>query len=107
MLRSLHIACLMLFASGIAIEKVAANPHFDLVLMDLKMPVMDGLEATRLLRDMLESNVLPIIALTANAVQEELEKCKEVGMGAWVTKPVDAEELFATMHQVLHKKNRT
>ncbi|HLP92788.1 MAG TPA: ATP-binding protein [Saprospiraceae bacterium] len=85
----------------IALEKMESGAAFDLVLMDVKMPVMDGLEATRRLRANPEWETLPIIALTANAVQEELDKCKQVGMNAWVTKPIDAAELFAWMKKVL------
>lgn len=85
----------------IALEKMESGASFDLVLMDVKMPVMDGLEATRRLRANPRWESLPIIALTANAVQEELDKCKQVGMNAWVTKPIDAAELFALMEKVL------
>jgi CheY-like chemotaxis protein len=69
--------------------------------MDVKMPVMDGLEATRRIRAQAKWKQLPIIALTANAVQEELDKCSAVGMDAYVTKPIDTEELFATMLKVI------
>lgn len=85
----------------VALEKVEADSPYDLVLMDVKMPVMDGLEATTRLRAMSKWSKLPIIALTANAVQEELDKCKAVGMDAFVTKPIDTDELFATMAKVL------
>ena len=85
----------------VALEKIDTDAPFDLVLMDLKMPVMDGLEATRRLRAQEKWRKLPIIALTANAVQEELDKCRAVGMDAYVTKPIDTDELFATMRKVL------
>ncbi|MBL7806742.1 MAG: response regulator [Saprospiraceae bacterium] len=85
----------------VALEKMESGGFFDLVLMDIKMPVMDGLEATRRLRANPAWEALPIIALTANAVQEELDKCKQVGMNAWVTKPIDATELFSLMEKVL------
>jgi len=85
----------------VALEKIESDVAFDLVLMDLKMPVMDGLEATRRIRAQPKWSKLPIIALTANAVQSELDKCSEVGMDAYVTKPIDTEELFATMMKVV------
>ncbi len=86
----------------VALEKIESDDAFDLVLMDLKMPVMDGLEATLRIRAQPKWSKLPIIALTANAVKEELEKCSIAGMDAWVTKPIDADELFATIHKVLN-----
>ena len=89
----------------VALEKIESDGVFDLVLMDVKMPVMDGLEATRRLRAMPGKDTLPVIALTANAVQEELDKCSAAGMDAWVTKPIDTNELFATMHKVLKDKS--
>ena len=85
----------------VALEKMESDSAFDLVLMDLKMPVMDGLEATRRIRAQPKWSKLPIIALTANAVQAELDKCREVGMDAYVTKPIDTEELFETMMKVM------
>ena len=88
----------------VALEKLEQNEAFDLVLMDVKMPVMDGMEATRRLRAMPQWKDLPVIALTANAVPEELEKCKAAGMDAWVTKPIDTESLFSTLYQVLKIK---
>lgn len=88
----------------VALEKIDSDTRFDLVLMDVKMPVMDGLEATSRLRANSKWQTLPIIALTANAVQSELEKCREVGMDAWVTKPIDADELFKTIHKVLNNR---
>jgi len=85
----------------VALEKIESGGPFDLVLMDVKMPVMDGLEATRRIRAQEKWSKLPIIALTANAVQGELDKCREVGMDAYVTKPIDTEELFDTMMKVM------
>jgi CheY-like chemotaxis protein len=85
----------------VALEKIESDGAFNLILMDVKMPVMDGLEATRRIRALPKFAHLPIIALTANAVQAELDKCRDVGMDAYVTKPIDADELFATMRKVI------
>ncbi|MBK8557812.1 MAG: response regulator [Lewinellaceae bacterium] len=78
----------------VAIEKVLKQ-RFDLILMDVKMPVMDGLEATRLIRGFKQpiANV-PILALTANAIKEELERCKQAGMNDCVTKPINIDQLL-------------
>jgi CheY-like chemotaxis protein len=85
----------------VALEKLETDALFDLVLMDVKMPVMDGLEATRRIRAQSKWKKLPIIALTANAVQEELDKCRAAGIDAYATKPIDTEERFATMLKVM------
>lgn len=90
----------------IALEK-SAQSAFDLILMDVKMPVMDGLEATRRLRALPVNNPLrqiPIIGLTANAVPEELDKCRLAGMNTWVTKPIQVEALMAAIHHLLVNK---
>jgi two-component system, sensor histidine kinase and response regulator len=70
---------------------------WDLVLMDMQMPVMDGLEATRCIRQLPDRPGLPIIAMTANAMQRDRERCLAAGMNDFVTKPVDPEELFKVL----------
>jgi signal transduction histidine kinase/CheY-like chemotaxis protein len=84
-----------------ALQAVAAHP-FDLILMDLSMPEMDGLTATKRIRKMPgESSKLPIVALTANAMAGEREKCLAAGMNDFVAKPFEANQLFATIHDCL------
>ena len=70
---------------------------YELIFMDLQMPVMDGYEATRIIRS-IDSSV-PIIALTANAMSEEIEKTKAVGMNGHLIKPIDLEKLFDTLRK--------
>jgi PAS domain S-box-containing protein len=76
---------------------------YDLVLMDMQMPVMDGLEATRLIRKQLNSQ-LPIIALTANAIKGESNKCIAAGMNDYLAKPFDEEALIKKMATWLNKE---
>jgi len=85
-----------------AVDKVSAN-SYDLVLMDLQMPVMDGLEATKLIRQMPDKASLPILALTANIFEEYRRKCAEAGMNDFVGKPVEPMALFATLLKWLPK----
>ena len=98
-----------------AIEKLKEE-LFDLVLMDIQMPEMDGLTATREIRKWKMENRnsedskgghqdqvsnIPIIAITAHAMKGDREKCLEAGMDDYVTKPIKAEELFEVMEQVV------
>jgi CheY-like chemotaxis protein len=83
---------------GVSAVKAVASAHqagapFDLVLMDLHLPGMDGLEATRRIRAMEGAGSVPIIALTANASKEDREACLAAGMDAFVVKPFDRETL--------------
>ncbi len=79
-----------------SIEKVFNN-HYDIVLMDMQMPVMDGVTATIEIRKDTRLNELPIVAMTANAMQQDKEKCIAAGMNDYVAKPIDPEELFKTL----------
>ena len=74
---------------------------YALVLMDVQMPVMDGLDATRAIRARPSGQTIPILAMTANAFAEERERCLSVGMNDHVAKPVVAEQLFATLYRWL------
>ncbi len=71
------------------------NKSYDLILMDLQMPVMDGYEATKIIRE--TDKVIPIIALTANAMVQDIEQTKLIGMNEHLNKPIDVEKLYATL----------
>jgi CheY-like chemotaxis protein/HPt (histidine-containing phosphotransfer) domain-containing protein len=71
--------------------------RYDVVLMDLQMPEMDGYEATRTIRTLLKNQTTPIIAMSAHALQHERQRALDVGMNDYVTKPVDPERLLATL----------
>jgi signal transduction histidine kinase/ActR/RegA family two-component response regulator len=84
-----------------AVEAVARE-MFDVVLMDISMPEMDGLQATAVLRAQYQGiRHIPIIAMTAHALTGDREMCLEAGMDGYVTKPIHADKLFATIHEVL------
>jgi signal transduction histidine kinase/DNA-binding response OmpR family regulator/HPt (histidine-containing phosphotransfer) domain-containing protein len=70
---------------------------YDMVLMDMQMPVMDGITATRLIRETYGAAELPIVAMTANAMQVDRERCLGAGMTGFVSKPIDPEELWQAL----------
>jgi CheY-like chemotaxis protein len=76
----------------IAIEKLKNN-HYDIILMDLQMPEMNGFEATEYIRNVMNSTI-PIVALTADVTTADLSKCKAVGMNDYIAKPVDEKLLY-------------
>jgi len=80
---------------------VLSHGKFDVVLMDLQMPVMDGYEATRIIRNDPQWHKLPIIAMTANALESDVEKCIEAGMQSHVAKPIEEEKLVKALLSVL------
>lgn len=79
-----------------ALQQIRQN-DFDVVLMDLQMPIMDGYEATRILRSETQFDKLPIIAMTAHALNDVRESCMQIGMNGYVTKPIDVDELMASL----------
>ncbi|MBK1648459.1 response regulator [Rhabdochromatium marinum] len=82
------------------LERLAAVP-VDAILMDVQMPVMDGLAATRAIRQQPRYRHLPIIAMTANALVDDRQRCLEAGMNDYVAKPIDPNQLYAVLAQHL------
>ncbi len=88
----------------IAVDK-ASNCRYDLILMDMQMPVMGGLEAVSVLREKGYSH--PIVALTANAMRKDKEECLQIGCNDFLTKPIDRQALYAVANKFLVKTNIT
>ena len=89
----------------IAVEKFASHPagYYDAILMDMRMPEMDGLEATRTIRamDREDAREIPVIALTANAFDEDVQRSLQAGLNAHLSKPVQPEALFETLERLI------
>ena len=116
---NLEITCAILEQTGatldtaedgsIALEKVQTSPpgYYDIILMDIQMPVMDGYQATESIRrlpDPQKANV-PIVAMTANAFEEDRKHAFAAGMNAHIAKPVDIKIFFSTLKEILKRNN--
>ncbi len=92
---------------GIRAIDILKKEEFDLILMDIQMPVMDGYETTRIIRSGTEKEIpkdIPIVALTAHALEEEENKCRIVGMDGFLTKPFTPEYLEKTLIESYNQK---
>jgi len=86
-----------------AIQMYTLNEKkYELILMDIQMPIMDGFEATKYIRT--KNREIPIVALTANAMSEDIQRTKEAQMNEHLNKPIDVEKLYSVLMQYIHKK---
>ncbi len=101
-----QIASELLQSAGFAVDMAAHGQRavdmlqvegYDIVLMDMQMPVMDGIAATRMIRAQPRHAGLPIVAMTANAMQADHDRCLSAGMNAVVTKPIEPDDLWAAL----------
>ena len=91
---------------AVEIFKASEQGEFDFILMDVMMPVMDGLEATRIIRKMERPDAvqIPIIAMTANAFSDDRKRCKEAGMTEHLAKPLNSEKMIAKLRLYYNRK---
>jgi CheY-like chemotaxis protein len=99
-----EIDCAVNGADAIKMFEVAPD-RYDMIFMDMQMPQIDGLEATRLIRslDFPKAKEIPIIAMTANVFKEDIDKCFNAGMNAHIGKPLDLNEVLEIMQRYLVK----
>ena len=100
-MRLTRLGCVVDVANdGLEATQAASNTAYDLILMDCQMPVMDGFQATRAIRKQ-GGRPVPIVALTANAMEGERERCLSAGMDDYLAKPVRPDDLVAKLQQWL------
>ncbi|WP_027720921.1 hybrid sensor histidine kinase/response regulator [Maridesulfovibrio zosterae] len=106
----------ILIATGLTVESAAngkiavemiKNNSYDIILMDIQMPEMDGYEATDTIRNKMDIVDLPIIAMTAHAMRGDKEKCLKAGMNDYIPKPIDKAQMISTIRSFLIKENKT
>ena len=93
----------------VAVDMFSEHPagYYDAILMDVRMPVMDGLEAARAIRalDRPDAKNIPIIAMTANAFDDDVKQTMQAGMNAHLSKPVEPERLYETLGRMIQSRN--
>ena len=110
------VACELLTEVGLLVDvadngqiavDMAVSGQYDIVLMDMQMPVMDGLEATQALRRQPALALLPIVAMTANVLEADRQRCSDAGMNDFVAKPIEPDELFRVLLKWITPRPRT
>jgi two-component system sensor histidine kinase/response regulator len=91
-----------------AVEQIAGSPDgFDLIFMDIQMPEMDGIAATREIRNLkLESQNIPIVAMTAHAMKGDMEMCLEAGMDDYIAKPIKRDIVLSILEKWVFNKSK-
>ena len=92
----------------IAVDMFSSHPenYYDAILMDIRMPEMDGLEATETIRslDRDDAKTIPVVALTANAFDTDVQKSLQAGLNVHLSKPVEPEKLYSTLETLIWEK---
>lgn len=104
--KGLEIVCADNGQEGIEKFSQSEVGFFDLILMDIRMPIMDGIEATRKIRELkrTDASEIPIIAMTANAFESDIDICKNAGMNDYIAKPIEPERMYRTIFRNLNDR---
>lgn len=102
--RNFHVDCVYDGAQAVERIRTTKPGTYDIILMDIMMPVMDGLEATRAIRamDREDCHTIPIVAMSANAFDDDLKKSVECGMNGHLSKPVEVDKLYRTLSEIIY-----
>ena len=92
-------------AEGVSSFEKTVPGWYDAILMDIRMPVLNGIESAKKIREMerRDAKTIPIIAMTANAFSEEREEALEAGINDYLTKPIDAEVMYACLRNYMRR----
>ena len=101
--QGMNVVCGENGEKGLELFQSAAPGAFDLILTDIRMPVMDGLELARAVRALPreDARVIPVIAMTANAFEEDVQASQQAGMDAHLSKPIEPERLYQTLREAI------
>ncbi|MBF0463420.1 MAG: response regulator [Magnetococcales bacterium] len=105
-LQEAHIQVEVVGNGALAVDRVLANRHtpYDAILMDIQMPILDGHAATQAILAHCPTLTTPIIAMSANAMKQDIEACVALGMADYVTKPIDVAHLFDTLERLIPRQ---
>jgi two-component system cell cycle response regulator DivK len=101
-LKAKKYTCVSALSADLGFKLLSSNKNIGAVLMDMMMPEMDGYEAIRKMKSKNELKDIPVIAITAQAMTGDREKCFEAGANGYISKPVDVNELVKLLNQLLH-----
>jgi signal transduction histidine kinase/BarA-like signal transduction histidine kinase len=101
--KGLEVTIAMDGKAGVRLFDQSSQGYYSLILMDIRMPVMDGIEATKAIRNLSrpDAKSIPIIAMTADAFEEDVKRCHEAGMNGHLSKPIEPKKLFGTLLRYL------
>lgn len=88
-----------------AVEIVESNPKVRVILMDIQMPIMDGFEAARIIRQNSDKDIIPIIAVTGNTLESDIQNISDAGMNGHVAKPIDVNTFYTTLYYAFEKSH--